>query len=61
MPFLIPRVSVQPRRRATNEAFIDYALRASLMDYVDKQILIQLRDGKQIIGDLRSFDQVSAR
>ena len=41
-----------------NEAYTEYAVRASLIDFVDKQIMIQLKDGKQIIGDIRSFDQV---
>ncbi len=47
-----------PRRSLLNETFVEYAVRASLIDSVDKRVLVQLRDSKQFIGDLRSFDQV---
>jgi hypothetical protein len=47
-----------PSRSLLNETFVEYAVRASLIDAVDKRVLVQLRDSKQFIGDLRSFDQV---
>ena len=46
-------------RSLLNETFVEYAVRASLIDAVDKRVLVQLRDSKQFIGDLRSFDQVT--
>lgn len=49
-----------PPRSLLNETFVEYAVRASLIDAVDKRVLVQLRDSKQFIGDLRSFDQVDS-
>lgn len=32
----------------------------SLFEDVDKKILVQLRDGRKVVGTLRSFDQFGA-
>jgi U6 snRNA-associated Sm-like protein LSm1 len=42
-----------------NETFLEYAVRASLVDCLDKDMIVLLRDGKKFIGSLRTFDQFS--
>lgn len=33
----------------------------SLIEEVDKKVLVQLRDGRKLIGTFRSFDQFGTR
>lgn len=40
-------------------SFLDHAVRSSLVDLLDKHLLIQLRDGSSYIGVLLSFDKFS--
>eukprot|EP00808_Paulinella_micropora_P008567 g62093.t1 len=45
--------------RVMNDSFLDHAVRASLIDYLDQKVTVVLRDGKNFIGTLRTFDQYS--
>ncbi|WBW72759.1 mRNA decapping complex subunit [Schizosaccharomyces osmophilus] len=36
---------------------IPFTTSGSLVDYVDRKVIVVLRDGKKLIGILRSFDQ----
>lgn len=40
-----------------DENFLDYAVRSSLLQFVDTFVLAQLHDGRTFVGYLRSFDQ----
>jgi len=41
------------------DSFLEHAVRASLIDMLDKELLVVLRDGRKLIGLLRTFDQYS--
>lgn len=41
----------------SEDAFLEHAVRASLVDLLDKRVIAVLRDGRKLLGDLRSFDQ----
>lgn len=38
---------------------LDHAVRSSLLDYLDKNVILILRDGRKLVGYFRSFDQYS--
>lgn len=40
-----------------DENFLEYAVRASLTEFVDDRVVVTLRDGRKLVGYLRSFDQ----
>jgi small nuclear ribonucleoprotein (snRNP)-like protein len=35
-----------------NDNFLEYAVRCSLIDYLDRPVLVSLRDGKALLGKL---------
>lgn len=41
------------------DAFLEHAVRSSLVDLLDKRMSVVLRDGRSFVGWLRSFDQYS--
>src|SRR3989338_5817856 len=45
------------RRKEDMIRFTLHSELTSLVEEVDKKVLIQLRDGRKVIGKLRSFDQ----
>jgi hypothetical protein len=36
-----------------SDAFVEHAVRCSLIDYLDKSLMVILRDGKKFVGTLR--------
>jgi len=38
---------------------LEYAVRASAIDMLDKPLMVVLRDGRKLVGTLRTFDQYS--
>ena len=40
--------------RMSSDSFLAYAVSCSLVDLLDKPLLVQLRDGKKLIGALMS-------
>lgn len=58
-PFFIPiHTSVPPATLSTKmeisggDLYLEHAVRASLVDYLDKPVIITLRDGRHLIGEL---------
>ncbi|GAB5365127.1 hypothetical protein AAMO2058_001030100 [Amorphochlora amoebiformis] len=41
------------------DPFVEHAIQASLMSFLDKKLLVILRDGQNLVGTLRCFDQFS--
>mmetsp|Transcript_17305 Transcript_17305/g.34900 ORF Transcript_17305/g.34900 Transcript_17305/m.34900 type:complete len:125 (-) Transcript_17305:120-494(-) len=41
------------------DPFVEHAVQASLISFLDKRLLVVLRDGRNIVGTLRTFDQFS--
>mmetsp|Transcript_3242 Transcript_3242/g.7576 ORF Transcript_3242/g.7576 Transcript_3242/m.7576 type:complete len:125 (-) Transcript_3242:374-748(-) len=44
---------------AATDPYVEHAVQASLMSFLDKKMLVTLRDGRHIVGTLRTFDQYS--
>jgi len=42
-----------------SDSFLSHAVSCSLVDLVDQLVIVQLRDGRKLIGTLISFDQYS--
>ena len=40
-----------------NQLFVQHAVKASFIDFVDQKVILFLRDGVSYIGTLRTFDQ----
>merc|ERR1711943_92966 len=50
-----------PRADPTDAAedFLEYAVRCSLVDMLDKTVLVLMQDGKVFVGNLMTFDNYS--
>ena len=53
------QVQVQVRDKHKMSAALALPAAASLVDQLDKKVLILLRDGRHLVGIMRSFDQFS--
>lgn len=51
--------SPPPSSSSSSDTFLHHAVSCSMIDLLDKEIMCILRDGKQIIGNLITFDQYS--
>mmetsp|Transcript_19693 Transcript_19693/g.27719 ORF Transcript_19693/g.27719 Transcript_19693/m.27719 type:complete len:168 (-) Transcript_19693:367-870(-) len=50
-----PRTNHQAQQQT--DPFVEHAVRTSLISFLDKRMLVVLRDGRNIVGNLSTFDR----